>query len=91
MLFRSGGSKCPCCSGYTFIKGKGKDERSQYRQYFMEELAIDIMKERYPYDKEVIDEILELILDTVCSTRKTIGIAGEQRPIDIVKSRFMKL
>ncbi len=70
---------------------KGRDERSQYRQYFMEELAIDIMKERYPYDKEVIDEILELILDTVCSTRKTIGIAGEQRPIDIVKSRFMKL
>ena len=68
-----------------------KDERSQYRQYFMEELAIDIMKERYPYDKDVIDEILELILDTVCSTRKTIGIAGEQRPIDIVKSRFMKL
>lgn len=67
------------------------NERSQYRQYFMEELAIDIMKERYPYDKEVIDEILELILDTVCSTRKTIGIAGEQRPIDIVKSRFMKL
>ena len=42
-------------------------------------------------NKEVIDEILELILDTVCSTRKTIGIAGEQRPIDIVKSRFMKL
>ena len=37
---------------------KGRDERSQYRQYFMEELAIDIMKERYPYDKEVIDEIL---------------------------------
>jgi hypothetical protein len=57
----------------------------------MEELSIDIMKERYPYDKDIIDEILELILDTVCSTRKAIGIAGEQRPIDIVKSRFMKL
>ena len=70
---------------------KGKDERSRYRQYFMEELAVDIMKERYPYDQEIIDEILELILDTVCSTRKTIGIAGEQRPVDIVKSRFMKL
>lgn len=67
------------------------EERRQYRQYFMEELSIDIMKERYPYDKDIIDEILELILDTVCSTRKAIGIAGEQRPIDIVKSRFMKL
>lgn len=68
-----------------------RDARSQYRQYFMERLEIDTMKKTYPYDKAVIDEILELILDTVCSTRKTIGVAGEQRPIDIVKSRFLEL
>lgn len=68
-----------------------REERGQYRQYFMEELSIEIMKERYPYDKDIIDEILELILDTVCSTRKTIVIAGEERPIELVKSRFMKL
>lgn len=68
-----------------------RDARSQYRQYFMERLEIDTMKRTYPYDEAVIDEILELILDTVCSTRETIGIAGEQRSMDIVKSRFMKL
>ena len=45
----------------------------------------------YPYDTDAIDEILELILDTVCTSRKTIGIAGEQRPAEVVKSRFMKL
>lgn len=66
-------------------------EREQYRQYFMEALAVESMMERYPYDKDVIEEILELILDAICSERKTIGIAGEQRPLDIVKSRFMKL
>ena len=70
---------------------KRRDERNAYRQYFMEELSIEIMKDRHPYDQENIDEILELILDTVCSKRKTIGVAGEQRPIDVVKSRFMKL
>ena len=70
---------------------KGMGVRNQYRQYFTERLEIDTMKQSYPYDRAVIDEILEIILDTVCSTRKTIGIAGEQRPIDIVKSRFMKL
>ncbi len=70
---------------------KRRDERRAYRDYFMEELSIEIMKDRYPYDRDNIDEILELILDTVCSTRKTIGIAGEQRPIEVVKSRFMKL
>lgn len=70
---------------------KGMGVRDQYRQYFTERLEIDTMKKAYPYDEAVIDEILELILDTVCSTRETIGIAGEQRPMDIVKSRFMKL
>lgn len=70
---------------------KGMGVRDQYRQYFTERLEIDTMKKVYPYDEAVIDEILELILDTVCSTRETIGIAGEQRSMDIVKSRFMKL
>ncbi|MBO6308220.1 MAG: replication initiator protein A [Oribacterium sp.] len=70
---------------------KRTDERLRYRQYFMKELDINTMRERYPYDNEAIDEILELILDTVCSTRQKIGIAGEQRPIEIVKNRFMKL
>ena len=70
---------------------KGMGVRDQYRQYFTERLEIDTMKKAYPYDEAVIDEILELILDTVCSTRETIGIAGEQRSMDIVKSRFMKL
>ena len=67
------------------------EERKAYRKYFMDALAIDLMKERYPYDTDAIDEILELILDTVCTSRKTIGIAGEQRPAEVVKSRFMKL
>ena len=67
------------------------EERKAYREYFMDALSIDLMKERYPYDTDAIDEILELILDTVCISRKTIGIAGEQRPAEVVKSRFMKL
>lgn len=36
-------------------------------------------------------EIMELILDTVCSKRKTIRIAGDDKPLEVVKSRFMKL
>ena len=38
-----------------------------------------------------ITEIMELILDTVCSKRKTIRIAGDDKPLEVVKSRFMKL
>jgi len=36
-------------------------------------------------------EIAELIVDTVCSARKTIRIAGDDYPAEVVKSRFMKL
>ena len=32
-----------------------------------------------------------MIVDTVCSARKTIRIAGDDYPADVVKSRFMKL
>lgn len=68
-----------------------RDARACYRQHFMETLEIDNMKERYPYDMAVIDEILEIILDTVCSTRDRIYVAGEWQPVDIVKGRFLAL
>lgn len=45
----------------------------------------------FPYDRENISEIFELIVDTVSSKRKTIRIAGDDKPADVVKSRFMKL
>jgi len=43
------------------------------------------------YDSEQVTEILELILETVCSSRKAIHIGGEDFSAEIVKSRFMKL
>jgi len=43
------------------------------------------------YDPERVTEILELIHETVCSSRKTIRIGGEDFPAEVVKSRFMKL
>ena len=51
----------------------------------------DDLKQSYPYDHGRIDEILDLLVDTVCSTAKTIRCAGEDRPAEVVKSRFMKL
>lgn len=42
-------------------------------------------------DREQLDEIVDLIVDTVCSARKVIRIAGDDYPAEVVKSRFMKL
>ncbi|MBQ9048902.1 MAG: replication initiator protein A [Solobacterium sp.] len=76
------------------IDGMGRDEmdeRRSYERYFREHLYIDDLKQSYPYDHGRIDEIFELLVDTVCSTAKTIRCAGEDRPAEVVKSRFMKL
>lgn len=72
-------------------KEMGSDERAKYRQILRENLSVDLMKERYPHDRNRIDEILENMLDVLCSSRKIIQIAGEQRPIAVVKQRFLSL
>ena len=38
-----------------------------------------------------LDEIVSIILETVCSKRKTIRIAGDDYPAELVKAKFMKL
>lgn len=77
---------------YPFLsEDVDEDERRGYLDYFMEVLQIEWLKQQYPYQDSEIDEMLELILDVMCSKRKTIRIAGDDRSINVVKSRFMKL
>lgn len=57
----------------------------------MENIDYDILIEDPKMDREQLDEIAELIVDTVCSARKTIRIAGDDFPAEVVKSRFLKL
>ena len=40
---------------------------------------------------KTLDEIVDLLVETVCSARKTIRIAGDDYPAELVKSKFMKL
>lgn len=62
-----------------------------YEAYLREKLGIDYLYQEYPYDREMLDGILELILDIVCSKKANIVIAGDEKSINLVKSRFMKL
>ena len=36
-------------------------------------------------------KIVDLILETVCTARKTLRIAGDDYPAELVKSKFLKL
>ena len=69
----------------------GDEERMGYELYLKEQLDFEVLKQEYPYDKEMIDGILEMILDVLCSKRKMIRIAGDDKPVNVVKGRFMKL
>ena len=52
---------------------------------------MDYLKQDYPYDHEILDLILHLIVEVMCSNRKQIRIASDDKPIGIVRSSFMKL
>ena len=65
--------------------------RETYREIVLENIDYDILIEDPKMDREQLDEIAELIVDTVCSARKTIRIAGDDYPAEVVKSRFLKL
>lgn len=70
---------------------KDMDERASYRNYLNSQLDMEIMYERYPYDRETLDAIMDLMLDVVCSKRRTIRIAGDDKPVNVVKSQFLKI
>ena len=65
--------------------------RESYRELILENIEYDFWKNSDRVDHEMLDEITELIVDTVCSARKVIRIAGDDYPAEVVKSRFMKL
>lgn len=67
------------------------EERMGYEKYLLEQLDISDLKQEYPYDSEIIDGIVDLILDVLCSKRKSIRIAGDEKSANVVRSRFMKL
>ncbi len=72
-------------------KDADMDERNSYREYLYDQLDMRTLYENYPYDGETIDAVLELILDVICSKRRYIRIAGDDKPVIVVRSQFMKL
>ena len=78
-------------SGYCGMDSDGMGQRNLYYEYFREKLEYEILVSRHPYDRETLDAIMELIVDTVCTNRKMIRIASDDKPAEVVKSKFMKL
>ena len=62
-----------------------------YREIICDNIEYDILLQDKRIDRDRLDEIVDIILETLCSSRKKIRIAGDDYPAELVKSKFMKL
>ena len=69
----------------------GMDEYNAYEQIIKENLDYDTFIQDRHYDRRDIDEIIALMTDVMISHKGTIRVSGEDKPVEVVKSRFMKL
>ena len=67
------------------------DAYSVYEEIIKDKIEYDHFVRYGQVDKDRLDEIVSIILETVCSKRKTIRIAGDDYPAEVVRSRFLKL
>ena len=68
-----------------------RPEIENYRELIQENIEYDCLKQRYPLYLDDLNEIVELLVETVCARRKTTRISGADFPHEIVRSRFLKL
>ena len=62
-----------------------------YRELILENIDYDVLADDPQVDREQLDEIAQLVQETVCSTRSRIRVAGNDYPAEVVRSKLLKL
>ncbi|MFQ7590331.1 MAG: DUF6017 domain-containing protein [Faecalibacterium prausnitzii] len=65
--------------------------RELLEEYFSRSLEMDLLLRLYPDDEDTLYQIVNLLVDTCATNRKLLRIAGDDKPAEVVRSRFMKL
>lgn len=81
-------------NNYQSINLDGMDRmdlRARYEELIRDNLELEILSQDHRFDTDRVNEMVEIMLDVICSTRPTIRINGEEMPQQVVKSRFLKL
>lgn len=66
-------------------------DREAYRKLILDNIEYDILVHDRSRDRDRIDELVSIMVDTVCSTKKFVRVGGEDLPAEVVKSRLLKL
>ena len=69
----------------------GMEEYQAYSEIIKENIEYDALLQRNPYEKDAIQGIFDLILETVISNKASMTISGQEYPMNLVKSKFLKL
>ena len=80
----------PCREAATPPERKGTEATAQsavdiYREIIKDNIDYDILKQDMKFDSDRLDEIVDLMLETVCTARKRVRIAGDDYPAELVK------
>ena len=72
-------------------ESKKMKNRELLEEYFSRSLEMDLLLRLCPDDEGTLYQIVDLLVDTCATNRKLLHIAGDDKPAEVVRSRFMKL
>ena len=85
----------PFPSGFPDVtaqkRTEAKESFERYRNLILENIDYDVLASDPHVDREQLDEIVDLVQETVCSTRSRIRVAGNDYPAEVVRSKLLKL
>ena len=85
----------PFPSGFPDVtaqkRTEAKESFERYRDLILENIDYDVLASDPHADREQLDEIVDLLQETVCSTRSRIRVAGNDYPAEVVRSKLLKL
>ena len=67
------------------------EQMEEYRALIRNNIQYPLLAAQNPEDTDLLDEIVELMTETVCARRKTTRVCGSDFPAEVVKSRLLKL
>ena len=67
------------------------ERMEEYRALIRNNIQYPLLAAQNPEDTDLLDEIVELMTETVCARRKTTRVCGSDFPAEVVKSRLLKL
>lgn len=69
----------------------GYDEAARYKEMVQENLEYELLVQDRKTNRERLDEIVDLIVETLCSTKPTICVSGDDYPAPLVKEKLLRL